>query len=226
MHMQHKVFLSIMLLFCCASAKAQILFPKGNSLSLQCIDAMEYSKTAIFFRVTKGKITDYSYKVLITQLQPEWDLDACINGECRFGIPDSLPIYQFSGQPDSSGFIMFHIFHNQTPGQSTLSLKLSSKLWPDTATLYYHFYYLGNALGSEISHRKFPLVFPSPANAFLRIPKQENATYSLVNMQGIELCKGTVIGDIDTRDFPSGVYILNVQIGNQTPLTQKIIIQH
>lgn len=221
-----KGLIVLLILLCSRIAVSQILFPNGNSKSLECIDDMEYTRTAINFQVTKGKITDYSYKVLISQIQPEWGIDACINGECRFGVPDSLPIYQFAGQPDTTGFIMFHVFHNQTPGQSFLCLKLFSRIWPDTATLYYHFYHLGKSLNVSNPLNKPSMVFPNPVNSYLSIDLKDGAFFSLQNAVGEIVLEGRVTNEIDTKGLPAGIYYLNLKQNNNSNQMHKIIIQH
>lgn len=132
--------------------------------------------------------------------------------------------------PYSSVNIMipFTVTNSQPYSQLT-----NNSTWFTTASLTYNFYAVG--LKDNQTRLQSSMLFPNPAKSFTSIKFESDMAITgelqVFNLLGSELTSkkfDSVAGenaiDLDLRNFPSGVYFINVKLGEES-FTKKLVIE-
>jgi hypothetical protein len=214
------ILLSILMIVCLTQydCVAQLSFPKGTELNLETTSSSLYMETEILFHTGKYTITEYNWsKLFIDSLDPSWDFQACMNGDCKIGLPASGPFITDFGYNDTTGFIRFHVYTGDHSGRSTVKYYVTNNLdATDQALLTFNITY-NNITGvkdPETQQNTFGL-YPNPASAFVNIKgKIEPGTQIRIYNNISELVYETTVDvsnpetRISTSDLPEGLYFL------------------
>ena len=208
---------------------AQLSFPKGKQLNLHSSNEFMYDETGIFFHTGKNKITDYNWnKLLLDSLDPRWDFQACMNGDCKIGLPQNGPFIPDFGLNDTTGFIKMHVYTAGKDGASYIQYKVSHKTdTADYAILKHYIFYKNTTAVKENSFDISFSIYPNPASNMLFINNTKGLT-GLVKLMGIDgkllqqlPLSGASLQSMNISGLQKGMYFLTIQSGEQ--FTNKMI---
>lgn len=175
------------------------------------------------------KDSSYFYDMVNTSqsLNPAYGYLWWLNGKNSYRIPQSQFVFNGSITPSAPADMIAALGKNgqcinvvpsknlvwirmgDSPDNSLVSFLLNEAIWK----------YLNELECSGFARPEFkskPLeVFPNPVQDFLYVkdlqPGATN-TYSLLSRTGSILCKGSFTEKIDLREFPAGIYFIEIEI--------------
>lgn len=216
----NKRFYLLLLLGCVwlTPSQAQLSFPKGKVLNVYSNIEFMYWETAIYFHTGANKVSDYNWvKGMSDSLDPRWDFQACMNGDCKVGLPAQGAFTTAFGENDTTGFIRCHIATAGKNGASWFTYIVAHKTdTSDHAELRFNVFY-ENLTGVNEANRHDQLhIFPNPATGQLHLyGVSDVATYQIVSINGQQVVAGNLNGNrsesIDIGMLSNGMYILNIQ---------------
>lgn len=224
-----RLYILSVLIMTSSMVSGQLSFPNGTVLNLNTTADYMYNETGIYFHTGKNKITDYQWtKVLADSLDPRWDLEACMNGDCKIGLPVQGVFIADFGLNDTTGFIKFHVTTSGFSGASTLSYIVSHKVnATDKATLQFYIHYTNAMAVNDADALPSFEVYPNPVSDYLRIKNRGGKTGKVMIVQAdgkviltIALT-GDLLQEMDLRTLSSGMYFLEVH--SQNRITHSIV---
>lgn len=167
-----KILILIFFSFGLFKSYAQLSFPNGTVLDLETTHATLYIETGILFHTGNYTVTDYNWsRAFIDSLDPRWDFQACMNGDCKIGLPASGSFISNFGMNDTTGYIRFHVSTFNLSGKSTVKYYVTNNLDPaDNALLTFNINYRNTTAVENIGAIQ-PLfwVYPNPTSGSLNI---------------------------------------------------------
>lgn len=215
---KNKYIVLVALLFPVLAVKAQLTFPAGTVLNLQSNNAFMYQETGIFFNTGINKVTDYRwYKMPSDSLDSRWDFQACMNGDCKVGLPASGDFITDFGINDTTGFIKFHVTTMGLNGASWLSYCVAHKSdTADQAVLTWNVRYTNNTgLYEQVENGGYE-IYPNPVQDQLTIAHAGalSGRYELLHSDGKSVLNGTLPSTktftLKLPGLQQGVYILRI----------------
>jgi hypothetical protein len=199
------------------TARAQLRFPEGTTLHLETTTSTLYSETGIFFYTGKYKVTDYSWRrALNDSLDPRWDFQACMNGDCKIGLPESGKFVTAFGINDTTGFIKFHVYTAEETGRSTLRYFVTNTQKPDdNALLTFNISYRNTTGLFESDRQRIDMIiYPNPATDFITVSHSSLFSETIYIYNTLSECVVTQLlvkgleQVIDVRNLPEGFYLM------------------
>lgn len=232
-YMNKKIILFFLLLIPAMLVRAQLTFPKGTVLHLNTNKAFLYPETGIYFNTGINKVTDYRwYKMPEDSLDARWDFQACMNGDCKIGLPAEGDFITDFGLNDTTGFIMFHVNTGGFSGKSKLSYRVAHKSdTADQAVMEYNITYTNTTGISDQHATSFFNVYPNPAieKLYIVLSEQVTGTYSLFSSDGRLITSATLseapVHILVTSSLEAGIYFLQIQSDHFVE-NKRIIIAH
>lgn len=217
--MKRIILILVVTFVCSVNSRAQLSFPKGNVLNLYTSTEYLYDETGIFFHTGKNKITDYNWtKDIWDSLDNRWLFDACMNGDCKIGLPNSGPFIKDFGINDTTGFMKIHVATNGKSGVSKIKYYVSHKSdTSDKAMLLFNITFTkSNGLGNANKETTFSM-YPNPLTGhILSIQSDFSGEATIKTIDGKNVAHFPIYGQQvttwDTGNFENGVYL--VQISN------------
>ncbi len=221
------IFLSLVILF--NRGYAQLRFPAGTILNLNTHSEFLYSETGIYFKTGANKVSDYIWtRNLADSLDTRWDFQACMNGDCKVGLPYQGPFILDFGDNDTTGYIKVHISTGGFTGSSKLLYEVAHKSdTADKAMLTFNIHYTNNTSNVEIDKGLAISAYPNPVTDILFLHNRENESVSarLIQLNGAVVVQKTIhaneIGKIETGELKTGLYLLDLEFQNH--ITHKKI---
>ena len=208
---------------------AQLSFPNGKQLNLHSSNEFMYDETGIFFHTGKNKITDYNWtKLMLDSLDSRWDFQACMNGDCKIGLPQNGPFIPDFGLNDTTGFIKMHVYTAGLDGASFIKYKVSHKTDTSDFAILTHYIFYKNTTG--VKENNFDInfsIYPNPASSTLFISNSKgiNGSVKLMGIDGKLLLQtqlsGASLQSMNISELQKGMYFLTIQSGEK--FTNKII---
>lgn len=197
---------------------AQLTFPNGTELNLETTNSSLYIETGIFFHTGKYTITDYSWsKAFIDSIDSRWDFQACLNGDCKIGLPASGNFIGDFGMNDTTGYIRFHVNTFNLSGKSMLKYHVSNNLDPaDKAVLTFNINYRNTtAVETMMAPQTRLMVYPNPASTIIKViglvePNSKIKIYNALSelvYDGYPAINNTEL-TLSVEQLPAGVYHL------------------
>jgi hypothetical protein len=196
---------------------AQLSFPKGTTLNLETTSSTLYNETGIYFHTGQYTVADYTWTRAFTDsLDLRWDFQACMNGDCKIGLPNNGNFISDFGLNDTTGFIKFHVYTFDSTGRSILKYYVrNNQDANDQALLTFNISYLNTTGIFETTKPSSTIhVYPNPSTDVLTINHTEllageiriyNMLNELVFAQSLSKAGEE---NIDTRSFQNGIYLL------------------
>lgn len=195
-------------------AQAQLVFPNGTTLNLLTHKDVLYIETEIKFYTGANLITDYQWERLPDSVNTTWDHQACMNGDCKVGLPASGGFITDFGINDTTGFIRFHVNSYGINGSTQLRYLVRNKNnFNDAVDLEFNITYTKNTGLAETSFKQLNLV-PNPCSSFIyvSIEKSEWETIRVINATGQQmLVDMDAAGNLLTDTYPAGLYFVVTQ---------------
>ncbi len=207
------LLISMMLGFTGISS-AQLVFPNGPTLNLETSKQILYIETDIHFYTGSYTITDYTWeRQTDDSVNLDWDLQACMNGDCKIGLPSSGYFITDFGINDTTGFIRFHVNSYGLSGSTRLRYLVQNKInFNDNAVLEFNITYTNSTGLDELNNQLSFAVYPNPTaeNIQLSLPKDEWKTLKIVNTNGqLMPVDITETGLLNTGNYPEGIYFMS-----------------
>jgi hypothetical protein len=195
---------------------AQLSFPNGPTLTLQTSKQILYPETDIRFYTGMYKITDYEWeKQLNDSINLSWDLQACMNGDCKIGLPMSGSFITDFGINDTTGFMRFHVNSYGISGSTRIRYLVRNKInFNDNAVLEFNIVYTNRTGLNEVASQAYLNVFPNPASTSLQLslPQNEWSNLKVVNSTGqlmpVDINEN---GLLNILNYPNGLYFVSTQ---------------
>lgn len=232
--MNKKIILCFLLLIPAILVRAQLTFPKGTVLHLNTNKAFLYPETGIYFNTGVNKVTDYRwYKIPEDSLDSRWDFQACMNGDCKIGLPAEGDFITDFGINDTTGYIMFHVNTGGFSGKSKLSYRVAHKSdTSDEAVMEYNITYTNTTgVSGQPAAASDWKIYPNPANEklYIVLSAQVTGTYNLFSSDG-RLITHASLSDgsahmLVTSTLEPGIYFLQIQSDHFVE-NKRIIIAH
>lgn len=231
--MNKKNILFFLLLIPALMVRAQLTFPNGTILQLNTNKAFLYPETGIYFHTGANKVTDYRwYKMPGDSLDARWDFQACMNGDCKIGLPAEGDFITDFGINDTTGFIMFHVNTGGFSGKSKLSYRVAHKTdTADNAVMEYNITYTNTTGISDQQAIPFIDVYPNPANEnlYISLSADITGTCSLFSSDGRLIKRASIthapVQKLVTSQLEAGIYYLQIQSDHFVE-NKRIIIAH
>lgn len=193
-------------------SQAQLVFPNGTTLNLSTSKQILYIETEIKFYTGTYHITDYEWERQPDSVNSEWDHQACMNGDCKVGLPASGNFITDFGINDTTGYIRFHLNSYGISGSTQVKYLVRNKHdFNDVGALEFNITYTNRTGLGETSQTNSIELFPNPCNQTLHlsISRNEWKDIQVLNSCGqqmpIELDSN---GNLNTSSYPVGLYFV------------------
>lgn len=209
-------------------SEAQLSFPKGKTLNCVSYADVMYQETEILFHTGAYRVENYEWqKIGFDSLNPNWELQACMNGDCKSDLPFKGDFISSFGYNDTTGFIKFHVFTNGHEGAARITYRVSNKSdTSDHAVLQYYISYSKTTALKEVHASDRLSVFPNPATDHIVIQCKDKCpgAFSIYDYTGrlIQVAKHTPLSEttLDLSTYTNGIYIIRSE--NFQPYTFHI----
>ena len=220
-----KYLLLAVILLLVFQSEAQLSFPNGKTLNYVSHTDVMYQETEILFHTGTYHIDNYEWqKMGFDSLNPNWELQACMNGDCQINLPSKGDFIGNFGYNDTTGFIKFHVFTNGYEGAAKISYKVSNKSdSSDHALLQYYISYSKATALDEVHASAQLCVYPNPAAGRITIQCKDKCpeTFSIYDYTGrlVEIAKRMSLSEttLDLSTYNNGIYFIRSE--NTRPYT-------
>jgi hypothetical protein len=233
--LKFKAVLAVAFLLCVVDhAMGQLSFPNGTVLNLDMKTAYVYEETEIPFHTSAYKISDYFFQKDSVSIDSRWQVDACMNGDCKVGLPDTGPFIRDFGYNDTTGFIRFHVNSFDSSGSSRISYTVgNSKNMFDTQVLTFILVYSKSTGIAAVPANNNIAIYPNPAHDVLTLSGLADS-YSGQSVTLTDICGkvvdsfrvtgNTVSIPLTEKNMARGIYFVKITDGEQS-FVKKIAIE-